>query len=61
MKEYKGLKIPEVNEESPTIESIQLDYCSRSVCADDDSIYCDECLYNITNLPQFTEWYSQNK
>ena len=62
MKEYEGLKIPDISEEDLSLEEIQSSRCNTSADANRcDNVHCGECIYNEDNLKQFTEWYNENK
>ena len=59
---YKGLFIPEAKEkEDEDMEDIQFSYCGKSKCTEKKRPDCSKCLFWITNLDKFTEWYKEKK
>jgi hypothetical protein len=55
MEKYKGISIPPVNH---NMENVQQRLCEDSAkCVE----FCENCLFDPSNLPEFTAWYYKNK
>ena len=59
LKKHKGLFIPEIEKNPANIEAIQFSHCERSKCFELDHEDCEDCLFCISNIEQFAEWYKQ--
>jgi len=56
MKEFKGLKVPEI-----ILPETQEDCCDIIVEAYSCGSYCSDCIYDGRNFDAFNEWKLSNK
>lgn len=55
MEKYKGISVPPLNH---SMGDIQHNHCDDSAkCVE----FCENCLFDESNLPEFTSWYYKNK
>lgn len=58
MKEFRGCKMPEMDE--PDYDSLRIAHCNSMKEEDCDSVECEDCLYDENNIDIFRAWIDKN-